>query len=289
MIIDYDSWIEYEGFAEGSGRNEKVWLTNPGTQEIGLFKFRKSSLTSEHISEKLASDIAHLLGLECANIEIGRYHSRVGCMSYLINQPGEELIEGISLISKYYPNYNSDTMHDDVQAEYYSFDMIMQALENYGLKPEFLKIMIFDCLIGNSDRHQNNWAIIKSKGAVRLSPMYDNGSSLCSYIEETNVESYLGKDYNRFIALVDSRSKSIIRIDKRAKKLPSHLCILQYLKRMFYSEIRDLVNSIVTLMTDEEIDRLLSAFSDELISDQKKQLIKLFLLKKVELIDSTFL
>ena len=25
-IIDYNSWSPYEGFAEGSGRSEKIWL-----------------------------------------------------------------------------------------------------------------------------------------------------------------------------------------------------------------------------------------------------------------------
>lgn len=42
--------------------------------------------------------------------------------------------------------------------------------------------LLFDCLIGNSDRHQENWGIVFSPGAdrqeSRLSPLFDNGTSL---------------------------------------------------------------------------------------------------------------
>ena len=62
MVVDYSHWDIYDGASEGSGRSEKVWLTNRQTKEIGLFKFTKSDKTNEHVSEKLASDLARLLG-----------------------------------------------------------------------------------------------------------------------------------------------------------------------------------------------------------------------------------
>jgi len=68
------------------------------TKEIGLFKYTKSDKTTEHVSEKLASNLAGLLGLKCAKIEIGKYKLRIGSMSYLINTKTEILIEGIYLI-----------------------------------------------------------------------------------------------------------------------------------------------------------------------------------------------
>lgn len=38
---DFSFWEEYEGSSEGSGRSEKIWLQNPDTGQIGLFKFKK--------------------------------------------------------------------------------------------------------------------------------------------------------------------------------------------------------------------------------------------------------
>lgn len=114
MIVDYNLWNIYEGASEGSGRSEKVWLINKETNEIGLFKFTKSNKTFEHVSEKIASELARILGFKCARVEVGRYQSRIESMSYLINSEEEILIEGIYLICKNYPNYDAYTMYDKV-------------------------------------------------------------------------------------------------------------------------------------------------------------------------------
>lgn len=47
----------------------------------------------------------------------------------------------------------------------------------------FIKMLIFDSLIGNTDRHQENWGLIlygtsSSNKIVRYSPAFDNGTSL---------------------------------------------------------------------------------------------------------------
>lgn len=55
---DFSFWQEYDGAAEGSGRSEKLWLTDPDTGQIGLFKFKKDITTTDHISECVASDLA---------------------------------------------------------------------------------------------------------------------------------------------------------------------------------------------------------------------------------------
>ena len=104
----------------------------------------------------------------------------------------------------------------------------MKSLEEFGLEKEFLKIPIFDFLIGNSDRHQNNWAIIKKDDDVRLSPLYDNGSSLCCYQNEENLQVCI-EDTLKFNSIVNTKSKSMIRIDKYSKKKPTHLQVLQYI------------------------------------------------------------
>lgn len=38
--------------------------------------------------------------------------------------------------------------------------------------------MIFDALIGEQDRHEENWWITEKQGKSFISPLYDNGDSL---------------------------------------------------------------------------------------------------------------
>ena len=142
------------------------------------FKFPKTEYTTEHISEKIAADIAKLIDIECMRVALGKFNSRVGSLSYRINREEENLVEGIQLISKYYPGFDPDSLYDKEKGEYYSLKMILNSLKEYDFYKEFLKISIFDYLIGNTDRHQSNWAILQSEAGIRLCPLYDNGSSL---------------------------------------------------------------------------------------------------------------
>lgn len=46
---DFSYWEVYNGFSEGSGRSEKIWLYNSDTQISGLFKFKKDITTDQYI------------------------------------------------------------------------------------------------------------------------------------------------------------------------------------------------------------------------------------------------
>lgn len=284
MIKDFSCWKEYEGFSVGSGRSEKIWLTNPNNTETVLFKFNKSETTTEHMSEVISSDIANILGINSANVKIGSYNGRIGCASYLINEQGEDLIEGVRLINKFYPNYDSETLYDNKNKMYYCLEMILKALSMYEFKNEFFKILIFDFIIGNTDRHQNNWAILNKSGITRLCPVYDNGSSLCSYIKDDDVDNYLGKDIVRFKALVDSKSKSRIKIDCKSSKEPTHLDVFKYVYSNFHDEVNEFVKKVIDILSTSKVNEILGRYNNELISSKKKLLISLFLEAKINLL-----
>jgi hypothetical protein len=61
---------------------------------------------------------------------------------------------------------------------------------------EYLSMFLFDIIIGNTDRHQDNWGVIiektdTKKGKVRLSPAYDNGTSLGYEILDDKIPQFI--------------------------------------------------------------------------------------------------
>lgn len=167
--------------------------------------------------------------------------------------------------------------------------MILNSLNEYNFKSEFFRIVIFDFIIGNTDRHQNNWAVLQCNDNIRICPIYDNGSSLCCYIKEENIDTYLGNDKVRFNSIVNSKSKSRIRVDKNLKKESTHLEMIRYIKENYNECIIEWVKIIKDSITDIAIDNIISNYEVSLISDKRKLLIKKFLLEKVNLLTKVFL
>lgn len=79
-LENFDNWTIDTETQFGSGASEKLWLINPETNERGLFKFPKvktdETITGEYWAEKLASEIAILLDIPCANVDIGTYRRK---------------------------------------------------------------------------------------------------------------------------------------------------------------------------------------------------------------------
>ena len=289
MLKDFSDWKEYEGAAEGSGRSEKIWLLNPKTNETGLFKLKKDIETTDHLSECIAYDIATLLDIPCARYELGTYQEKEGSMSYnVIDTEQKILVEGLQVITSVFPQYNDERFVDEETGLRYSLELIEYALEKYGLFQEFLHIPIFDFLIGNTDRHHSNWAFIKENETYSFSPLYDNSSSLCAYLSEKQCASYLTKDKMRWNSLIDTKSKSLIRIAGSDKSQPTHLQVLQEIYRKYCADTEDFVQNILSIMTDSTIYDIVEKYDNRILKENKKQVIRNFLSAKVDLLKSVY-
>lgn len=279
MYKDFSSWSIYEGNSFGSGTSQQEWIVNNITNEIGLFKDRKSEHTTDNFSEKIASEIAMKIGLPSAKIDLATRDSRIGIVSYKINSETENILEGIQFISKLYPFYNRDTLINEATGENYSLDMVLNSINGLNLESELFKIFIFDFIIGNRDRHHSNWAILMNDGDIRICPVYDNASSLCAYITDDQIERSL-KDNLWINAVVDSKSKSLVRInDKKVK----HSDFIRYLKQNYYSDTINFVLNIKENLTNSVIDEIINSYNG-LLSDKKSILLKIFLKRKIKIL-----
>lgn len=291
-IFDFSQWKKPEELSEGSGASEKIWLRSPDETQTGLFKFPKTrnypgkpeTTSTEHISEWLASRLGGILDVPCAEVRLGSYHGRMGSLSVLITDNKEEhleLNEGVAFIKELCPQYDAKKMIDRDSGIYYCLDQILRATREYLPIQFWIEVLLFDFMIGNTDRHQSNWALLKDEnGQYRPCPLYDNGSSLCSYVEEEQIERLFSKDTWPMRRLTDTKSCSRIRIDGLVKKEPTHKEVVRYILGQYPRSAIPTAYNFLERLTQDEIDGLLNELPDDIFSAKRKKLVAYYLNEK---------
>ena len=212
-------------------------------------------------------------------------------MSYnILEDSSSNLIECLAFIQNNYPYYIKDKLEDSYSNLKYSVQMLQKSLNGIININELYKIIIFDILIGNSDRHHSNIAIIAKRTIYKtqeemldisfnykLSPLYDNGSSLCSYEDNNNLEIFF-KDKMKFEALVNTKSKSAIGWENQ--RPIRHFELLQKIKEYAYDMTINYIEKIKDNINEQNICKILNEFDNEIISEDMKKLIKVYILER---------
>lgn len=213
-------------------------------------------------------------------------NGRIGSMSYNINKENDIAFrEGLEHIQRHYPFYNKETLTDEYSNNKYSIQMIENSVGKLIDMSEILKIVIFDCLIGNSDRHHSNWGVIpyieenneEKSLRLKLCPLYDNGSSLCAYEDENNLEVFF-KDKMKFEALVNTKSKSAIGWEN--ERPIRHFELLEKIKNNSYDITIQYIRKIKEDINEQSIENVLNEFDNSIISEDMKKLLKMYILER---------
>lgn len=170
---DISNWNEKPWFGTKGSRN-KIVVENPITGKS--FYFKTSLLKPdkdykyEYWSEIIASEIGKILEFDILRYDLAFHKTEMGCISEFMNTEGEsELTEGIQYLTGYNNAYKPALKESKKD---YTFQFLCDALKSFDFKAyinELIKVIIFDSLVGNSDRHQENWGIIiYSQEAINL-------------------------------------------------------------------------------------------------------------------------
>jgi hypothetical protein len=205
---------EMRSDVEQLGSKPKFWFKH--NDENWLFKEARVN-TGEDWAEKIASEIARMLGLPTHHVELAVWEGKRGCAvkSFLTSNQcilvhGNELLGG--LITGY--DKNKERGQSD-----HTFDNIVEVIEKLfrseksrqAAASRMIGYLVFDALVGNTDRHHQNWGVLaelrprpNQRPGIRLqlAPTFDHGSSLGReltdearqrHIKENTIERYINR------------------------------------------------------------------------------------------------
>ncbi|MED1508722.1 HIRAN domain-containing protein [Bacillus proteolyticus] len=272
-IIDVNSWEIVEEMGPGAGDREKEWIKQVETDRIAMFKVPRED-RGEHWAEKLCSEIAQVIEFPCAKVDLAIRNDKVGCLSHFFvnSEEGYSHYDG----GKFFP-YD----YDDETNKGYNIQLIYQVLSAENLFEDFLFIVVFDALVGNGDRHQDNWGITRhdKKTETFISPLYDNSACLGRELSIVRVKEYLDSE-SEFLRYV---FRSASKMGWEETKKEKHFALIKRLYVLFPEQIAALINRL-ELLTDERIDEIVDALPLSVISLEHKLLVTKYIKKRRDIL-----
>ncbi len=222
-IIDVSAWVP--AHEETLGTKPKRWLQNPSTDVYWLMKdttFNRRKDGSlypkgDDWSEWIASRVARHLGLPAAQVEFadggpGAETAR-GIITLSFLADGESLLHGNELLEEIGIT-GSDT-HDRMGYDLVAVRSVLDSAQPPEHTPDlsawevFVGYLVLDAVLGNVDRHQENWAVVARDRSRRLAPTFDHASCLGFQLDDDHrIERLESNDRNRHPEAYANRARS---------------------------------------------------------------------------------
>jgi len=226
---------------EQIGSKEKFWIDDGEW----LYKVSRPGC-GEHWAEKLAEAVALTLGIPCAQYELAKFAGQFGVISRNLAPHGSNLwlgndamqmlsplrsrTRGSRVMSKFI-NDSSQRIH---RVYRHTVPRVIELLgppveaphcyqeegEATSARHVFVGYLMFDCLIGNQDRHEENWGVILAPGnPMRLAPTFDHGAAFARNITDEERKARLTtKDLGRSVQHFAARASSGFFADDQGSK-----------------------------------------------------------------------
>ena len=221
---------------EAMGSKFKFWFKH---RDLGkcLFKQVRPN-TGEDWSEKVAAELADLLGLPHANYELATWQNRNGVIATNFLSKDTALIHGNDILAGKVSTYPRDEIY---RASQHTLAIVLDALKGLGLKiplswdpptgidaavSVFVGYLLLDAWISNGDRHHENWGFVIKlpEGIPHLAPTYDHAACLGrelldvkrqNYLQSQTVKSYVEKSRSAMYRDSSDRKPMLVSGDRQ--------------------------------------------------------------------------
>lgn len=248
-MADYKIFeVSEEGFEhfEQMGSKSKFWYTDRADNQSYLFKSIHTSdkynnniiRYGEDWAEKIAYEIACQIGVPSAQYDLATYNGERGIRTKNFLMDSEEMVFGNQLL-EHIATISGSQLERGQKSQ--TITRVSVILERLIIEPPkgwigtdhisdaldvFLGYLLLDALIGNQDRHSENWGLVQNQhGQIRLAESFDHAASLGrNELDEVRIRKLSSNSDQDRIPNYVTRAKTHFYIgDKRLKTIEAFI------------------------------------------------------------------
>jgi len=144
---------------------------------------------NESITEHLLTRIGQRLGVRIANSRLMWVRGQLRFLSRYFLRRDESLVHGAEIFAGHLADrqFVEEVERRDEARDVFTFQVVEESVKSrfpeYAdeIMADFARLLAFDALVGNNDRHYFNWGVIthvRGSRAPRFSPIYDTARAL---------------------------------------------------------------------------------------------------------------
>lgn len=273
--------------AEGVGTKEKFWTRHNGV--LCLVKFGRPT-TGENWAEKIACELCTLLALPHAHYDLATCGNQQCVLSPSMVEVGGRLALANEIMSS--SRVSPDGTKIYRQREH-TVSRSIAALTRFTDAsvsiPQFIGYLMLDAWIGNTDRHNENWGILRNgtQRLAKIAPTFDHASSLGRELtDEVRIERLKTKDERYSVAAFTAKARSALyaeQSDGRPLSPIDAFALAGKAKKDGQAFWMAKLEAISEVEFEEVVDRIHPSFITKSSADFAKQILKINREKILEL------
>lgn len=205
-------WVEREKTVSGDApkqllhiythsKNNTYHKINQKNWPLYIAKTGHKWYPNESITEYLLNRLGEVFGLEMAESGLLKVNGQVRFLSKYFLKQSEVLVHGAEIFAGYLSdkNFVEQVEKENLSRDFFTLQFVEKAVKDRfpdavgdKIMQELIKLLLFDALVGNNDRHFYNWAVIQplTAGEARFSPIYDTARGLFWNDSDQNLEKW---------------------------------------------------------------------------------------------------
>lgn len=266
-------------------KNRKTWTPF-------IAKSAEKWYPHESVVEFMINRIGIEIGLNMNEVKLVVANKQIRFLSRYFLKSNEVLVHGAEICGEYLDDRDLAAQianNKKTSRELFTFEFICKAIQSVfpevcdDLILDFVRMITFDAIVGNNDRHFYNWGVINTvkKGLKKpkFAPIYDSARGLMWNESESNIVKHHANNKLEGKKIVNYIEQAKPRVSIEEDADVNHFKLVSFIKSL-KKEYSDVVIELVSKSNEQRVLRMLEKEIFQYFSLERKELVTQILVER---------